>query len=493
MCKFWQKIRRKYRGFLSYFVSVFTWLGVFATIAAILMIVVIIVDANAEYDLLLTLAGIDGFVKFWSGYGLVLKILASGITLVITGYTLTHALHLATINSLKDLRERFNESGKKSFMLFLMKSYKAPDDSSDSNLAERIASTSSQLNVPVMIENQISFNSTDVLDYFGVIELGGLMLKRGLITIEEFYNQFGYRLEYVLANQQIVKHIYNDAEGYYKDLHWVIDLLKNVGLLKESLPVEPGSIYKYYTIRQHNIDAFKNNQIFFSRPSKLNDPFDTTSRQIEPYKKFCKRIGWNPQMANLMDNHGICSFTESNLPDNKHLWTLYADSFRGYALEFDRDLLTEGLPRQFRMPVYLQKVIYDYKPFNLDDFNSKFRLNGEDYTLRECIKDYPAGLDRVFQYLHLYKDYDVWHLEKESRLIAGNLKSERFEPVNRDGYLLTMPEGAVTSLTLGGDMPENYREELVEIAKQRRIPVYIATPEIIDGQWTISIQKYQNV
>ena len=143
MCKFWQKIRRKYRGFLSYFVSVFTWLGVFATIAAILMIVVIIVDANAEYDLLLTLAGIDGFVKFWSGYGLVLKILASGITLVITGYTLTHALHIATINSLKDLRERFNESGKKSFMLFLMKSYKAPDDSSDSNLAERIASTSS--------------------------------------------------------------------------------------------------------------------------------------------------------------------------------------------------------------------------------------------------------------------------------------------------------------------------------------------------------------
>ena len=198
-------------------------MGVLATIAAILMIVVIIVCANPKYNLQLTPAGIEEFTKFWTNYELVLKILVSGITLVITGYTLTHALHIATINSLKDLRERLNDSGKKSFMLFLMKAFETPDDSSDSNLAERIVSSASQLDHPMVTENQIAFNSADILDYLGVIELGNHMLKRRLITIEEFYNQFGYRLEYLLANQQIFKHIYNDAEGYYKDLQFYFE------------------------------------------------------------------------------------------------------------------------------------------------------------------------------------------------------------------------------------------------------------------------------
>ena len=271
------------------------------------------------------------------------------------------------------------------------------------------------------------------------------------------------------------------------------DLLKRVGLLKVSRVVPTECVYKYYTLKEHNVSAFRNNQIFFSRPSKLNDPFDSTLRLIEPYSKFCKRIHWNAQMAVIMDNHGICSFTESELPDNKHLWTLYADSFRGYVLEFDRELLTEGLFRQFRLPVYLQKVVYGYKPFNLNDFNSKFRLNGDEYTLGKCIMDYPRGLDRVFQFLHLYKDYDVWHLENESRLIAGNIRSERFELVNDSGYLLTLPEGTIKSLTLGANMENDTREVLLEIARRRGIPVYTATPEIIGGKWTISIQKYQNV
>ena len=40
------------------------------------------------------------------------------------------------------------------------------------------------------------------------------MLKRDIITIDEFYNQFGYRVENLVNNADVLKHILENREYY---------------------------------------------------------------------------------------------------------------------------------------------------------------------------------------------------------------------------------------------------------------------------------------
>ena len=72
-------------------------------------------------------------------------------------------------------------------------------------------------------------------------------------------------------------------------------------------------IFKYYSPQDYNFVAFCKNQIFFSRPSNLNDPFDTASIIISSYKKFCRDIHWNATGEKNLDKHGICSFSRGNV------------------------------------------------------------------------------------------------------------------------------------------------------------------------------------
>ena len=41
-------------------------------------------------------------------------------------------------------------------------------------------------------------------------------------------------------------------------------------------------VYKYYSPEQYNFDALKNHYFWFSKVSKLNDPFDSSSKLLRP-------------------------------------------------------------------------------------------------------------------------------------------------------------------------------------------------------------------
>lgn len=461
-----------------------------ASMAALIGIAVVAL-CSGEYAISFTIDGIDGFLEFWKPYSVLISVLAGSITLCFAGYTLKQALDVATINSLASLREKFNEPRKKSLHLFLMKDSEYPaNDKSDSNLAERMIVDSKVKGVKVNADVLLEFNSADVLDYLGTIEMGNVMLKRGMISLSEFYNQFGYRLECLLENPIIRGHIYEDAKEYYGDLHEVISSLKKYELLNVSTPKRNQNVYKYYSFKNYNLDAFKTNQLYLSRPSFLNDPFDSSKRLIESYPRFCKNIGWNNELAEQLDKHGICSFSEGELPDNRHLWFLYADACKGYVLEFDRYILEDRLAQQYSLPIYLQKVDYGYKPLNLDDSTFKFRVNDGEYLIKDCIEGDRYALDRLFQYLHLYKDYSVWHLENESRLILGNLNDSPYVKSMENGYLLDLPANTIKSLTIGSLMDEDNMQYLVGLADTKGVPVFVANPEIMDGEWKISITNY---
>ena len=248
-------------------------------------------------------------------------------------------------------------------------------------------------------------------------------------------------------------------------------------------------IFKYYSPQDYNFMAFCKNQIFFSRPSNLNDPFDTASIIISSYKKFCRDIHWSAAGEKNLDKHGICSFSEGECANNRHLWSLYAANYTGYALEFDFEILSEKLPRTYILPIYLQKVRYENRPFNLNNYKNKFSLNEESFTVYDAacsgdIKD----LDRLFQYLHLYKDKSIWHNEKEWRMIIGNLNENLHIHKVGNGYLLDLLPNTIISITAGCNMSDDNKRMLKNCAAHKGIPIYEAIPCIKRNRWAVTIK-----
>ena len=56
------------------------------------------------------------------------------------------------------------------------------------------------------------------------------MVKRKVITVEEFYNQFGYRVENLMNNEAVKKHVI-DKSQYYKMFTFILNELIRYGYL----------------------------------------------------------------------------------------------------------------------------------------------------------------------------------------------------------------------------------------------------------------------
>ena len=247
-------------------------------------------------------------------------------------------------------------------------------------------------------------------------------------------------------------------------------------------------IFKYYSPQDYNFMAFCKNQIFFSRPSNLNDPFDTTKLIVSSYKKFCKDIQWSETGKKNLDKHGICSFSEGERADNRHLWSLYAANYTGYALEFDFEILHEKLPQTYISPIYLQKVRYEKEPFNLNNYRNSFSIQEETFTVQDVVSgDIQKAGDRLFLYLHLYKDKSIWQNEKEWRMIIGNLNKNTHIHKISNGYLLDLLPDTILSLTVGCYMSDDNKRMLKNCAEHKGIPIYEAIPCIEKNKWTVKI------
>lgn len=66
--------------------------------------------------------------------------------------------------------------------------------------------------------------SVEQLDYIGIIELGAIMHRKGIIDDKELYNQFGYRVENIMKSSLHEK-LSRDT-SYYKDYFYIEDVIK---------------------------------------------------------------------------------------------------------------------------------------------------------------------------------------------------------------------------------------------------------------------------
>lgn len=68
--------------------------------------------------------------------------------------------------------------------------------------------------------------SVDELDYIGLIELGAIMHRKGLISDQELYQQFGYRVENITKSSLFSK--IKEDKGYYKDFFYIEKVVSNI-------------------------------------------------------------------------------------------------------------------------------------------------------------------------------------------------------------------------------------------------------------------------
>ena len=240
-------------------------------------------------------------------------------------------------------------------------------------------------------------------------------------------------------------------------------------------------IYKYYPPTDYTFDALCNRYFFFSKVSKLNDPFDSSFKLIKGTKlanMLIQRSIIHLEAEQIMKEYGTCSFSE--VKDSMHMWAFYANNFGGLVVGYDDSKfpsITEKL--MARVPYY--KVTYLESMNNVDSPYNIYKLKNL-ISGNKCIKGWeifkgdPKIDDDFFAYLYTIKAKATWSEEKEHRLFAGNdiLRNKtRLEQLGVQytptGYKIPMPDGAIKEIIIGHNFPESRYGCIKRIAEENGI------------------------
>lgn len=167
----------------------------------------IIVETLLEnnWHISISMDGIKNMQNFWSEFSPLIIMFGSCLTLWIASSQLSKYINAETINALGKLRQMLNSDEKKKIHDFFLK------DVGDDELQA--------------LDIDIGLLSVELLDYIGTIELGAIMLQNDVILPEQFYSQFGYRLENLWNNPIVKEHIKKNPQ-YYKHFLYVVDKFK---------------------------------------------------------------------------------------------------------------------------------------------------------------------------------------------------------------------------------------------------------------------------
>ena len=151
----------------------------------------------------------------WHVLKYLLIVCFSLLTLYVAGKQLQKQTDIAAITALTELRKLLTSDRNRNVHFAL-----SPEE-------EKVNLVGKKLNENE--ENGLTASEEipiiDAYNYLGTIELGILMVRRGLIDTNTFYSQFGYRIENIFENEcddihkAIRKEIFEN-KAYYKNLLW---------------------------------------------------------------------------------------------------------------------------------------------------------------------------------------------------------------------------------------------------------------------------------
>lgn len=294
----------------------------------------------------------------------------------------------------------------------------------------------------------------------------------------------------------------------------------------QTLSFLSNTLCRYRAINPSNLDALRNNQLYFSIPGKsFNDPFDNLiyANPREILRRIYKDIDLNmddyleqqkdktfsfatigsikyhgPHRKKIMldfleeceakiklfkdklvNNTRIICFSE--LYDSMLMWSHYADQHKGFAIIYDKESIEQAVAYNsdycpiIKNPLLLP-VKYVSKQVDLtDDLEIHLRNYFVDYFRRKMPKELgdniigltPSDKDlsqtRLRQSI-IEKSID-WEYEKEWRLIPRHISLERQSTLY---YIKIVPKGVI----IGAKCSEEDSNTLLDICKQNGIPLF---------------------
>jgi hypothetical protein len=214
----------------------------------------------------------------------------------------------------------------------------------------------------------------------------------------------------------------------------------------------PKNLYRYRSFNENSISALLSDKIGASKPNTFNDPYDSypgvnvsdihvalrehlDSKVIEQYLPTEKLTEYVVSAYNDVilkgNNNYIACFSENI--NSILLWSHYADSHKGFVLEYDFtemngickvDCGRRNQCDRFEMKYPLFPVIYQETRFNAinhilwDILYNLYKDNN--ISVDSFVPDNYIGIKPL-----LYK-HNIWEYEKEWRLLIESSSSENF-------------------------------------------------------------------
>lgn len=260
---------------------------------------------------------------------------------------------------------------------------------------------------------------------------------------------------------------------FFKDYIKFLKTNDNTNLSKIKDMIMPKKLYKFFTDSSYSLNNLFDSCIYLSPPDKFNDPYDTKPLFDHDYlwklynadneiKSFWdSRIGDNntgeqrkviiclqQALLKFMSNYRITCFTENNY-SNVLMWSHYANSHKGFCIEYDTS--DTWLRKHYFLlnPVFYSDKIYDLSECFYELAKNYFKNSGRGCNMIE------------FLISALVKAQE-WSYEKEWRII---LLSEGSTPKTID---VDKPK----AIYLGLNIEDEPKNKITEFAINNGVPIY---------------------
>lgn len=297
------------------------------------------------------------------------------------------------------------------------------------------------------------------------------------------------------------------------------------------------TLVRFRSISSNNLDALKDDKLYYSTPNKFNDPYDTliyaNYLQIIQDIYFNLEMGMNSYLNNLKEKdipnvrllagvgyavwHGtkrnevldgffkqiykttkmlkealrknvkIICFTEEYL--SMLMWSHYANNHEGFAIIYDRNDIENAenytcSGKRIRKKPILRQVTYAEKQSDLtieiEEYIRAYRME----NLGDVIPPIPNLSQEKLQRMMTEKAPD-WSYEKEWRIVPRHISLEHESNL---GYMSIRPKGVI----LGSMCSEENQCQIINICDKKGIPVFKSELNYWEPGYKLEIMEPEN-
>lgn len=232
------------------------------------------------------------------------------------------------------------------------------------------------------------------------------------------------------------------------------------------------SVYSFRPVSIYSIADLANETITVSRPSRMNDPFDSLAnlwRKANNLKNITKEKGHEDIFAKSMDYFRIRSFvlpnkTENSVLRNIRMWSAYADEHKGFCVKYK---LKEGFIKRIDTENIIGRRLSPVKYVN-------------DFPM-------PKSLTAIDSYEAYNMKQDCWKYENEIRLLSYNTSTDNdfyAEPMGNDAE--------IEEVIFGLLCPNEHMKAICNILQDKKVDYFKMTTDPRNDIYTLKKKKYSS-